>query len=673
MAKKPKYKDTSEKMQFPLLPPESSWRAPTMDELPSWKGAKRVSIDCETFDPHLKELGCGAQRDGKMVGVSFYLDGMERAFYLPFGHLDGQDNMDAKQVLRYLKAQAKSFTGDVVGANLSYDLDYFSENGIEFPQVKFFRDVQVADPLIYELHQQYSLQKIAERWGFAGKNESLLEEAANLYGVSPKGGLWKLPGRYVGPYAEEDAKLPMRLIKLQEKKIASEDLQEIYDLESQVLPVLVRMRRRGMRIDLDQLEKVETWSLDEQYEAVQELNRHITHKIGVNDLWKAEAVAPALEAAGIKLGRTSKGQPEIQKGFLEAHPDNKVAKAFLRARELDTLRNTFAKGLRKHIIDGRVHCTFNQMRGASDNEESGQEKGVRYGRLSASNPNLQNQPGKRSPFYKQWRSIYLPEEGMDLAAPDYSQQEPRWTTYFAAITQGGLPGAREALQRYIDDPSMDNHTMMADITGVERDMGKKIFLSLCYGEGGAKMSDDLGLPTRYAAGWMRNGSWHTEYYDNYFDADMAARQNEGNSWRAAGPEVQAMLDQFNEKAPYVKALQKAAGKAAAKRGWIKTFCGRKLHFIKNEFDGKFENTYRALNRIIQGSGADQMKKALVEIDREGIFLQLQVHDEAGASVSGQEEGIHMATIMRDTIKIDMPFKVDLALGKNWGVMEEMTV
>jgi len=183
------------------------------------------------------------------------------AFYLPIRHASGE-NLPVENTLGYLREQASKFKGDIVGANLQYDLDFLAQEGVTF-NPRFFRDVQIAEPLLDELQNSYSLNAIAERHGIPGKDQILLEQAAQAYGVNPKSGMWQLPPEYVGPYAEQDARLPLQLLSRQERRIDEEGLWGIYDLESRLLPVLVKMRRRGVRIDFDKLEYVENWSLQE--------------------------------------------------------------------------------------------------------------------------------------------------------------------------------------------------------------------------------------------------------------------------------------------------------------------------------------------------------------------------------------------------------------------------
>src|SRR5687768_9045230 len=216
-------------IQLPLFEPPATWRPPAMESLPDWTSAKRVAVDVETKDEHLKALGIGVRRGGYITGVSFAIeDGPKH--YLPIRHAGG-DNLDAVQVVRYLRAQAKVFKGDLVGANLSYDMDYMLEEGIDWKLVRYWRDIQVAAPLIYELHDSFSLQNICLRLGLPGKDENVLKEAARAYNVDPKKGMWQLPGRYVGQYAEADVDQPLAVLRKQERLIDDEDLWDIYNLE----------------------------------------------------------------------------------------------------------------------------------------------------------------------------------------------------------------------------------------------------------------------------------------------------------------------------------------------------------------------------------------------------------------------------------------------------------
>ena len=248
----------------------------------------------------------------------------------------------------------------------------------------------------------------------------------------------------MGAYAERDVTSPLEIYAKQRAQIEAKDLQRVFDVESAVLPVLVRMRQRGVRIDTSKLEQIEYWSLKEEAKALAKIYNDTGIRITTSDVWKARALAPALEAIGVKLARTSTGAPQIDVALLDSlgHP---VANAIKRARKVNKLRTTFATSIRRYMVDDRIHCTFNQI---ARMDEKGDHKGARYGRLSAVDPNLQQQPSPdRDPeIAGEWRKIFIPEEGAIWGCNDYSQQEPRWTTHFASILN--LPKAREAAARF---------------------------------------------------------------------------------------------------------------------------------------------------------------------------------------------------------------------------------
>lgn len=641
-------------MQQILFPPEKTWQLPNLAELPSWKNAKRVGIDTETYDPQLKELGPGVRRGGKIVGISFTIEDGP-SYYLPFGHATG-NNLNKSNVIQYVQQQAKDFTGIIVGANLAYDLDYLAQENIVFRGASDFRDVQIADPLIYELHFKYSLDAIAERWECPLKMEDRLREAAELYRVDPKAGLWKLDPAYCGEYAETDSRNPLLILRRQERKIEEIDsenqdgtkgLLDIFRLESKVLPVLVKMRRRGIRIDLDKLQYIKRWCGEELAKEFDTIHNHTGYRINSGDLQIGEALAPIITYVGLKYQLTPKTKkPNIDQRLLSSS-DHPVLKSLQRCRKLQKLRNDFVGSIERHITNGRIHCTFNQLKKSKESDQDGDEtSGAAYGRLSAEHVNMQQQPS-RDEFAKMWRSIYLPDEGKEWCSCDFSQQEPRMLTHYAVLCN--CKRAKEAAQRYIDDPNTDNHKLMTDITGLGEKYGyekgrkyaKVIFLGLCYSMGGSKLCRQLGLPT------------------------ATKKLDDGRIIEVAGPEGQSIIKQFDDNVPYVKQLSRLCENAAKNKGTIRTISGRVCHFPKDAL-GNYDWTNKALNRLIQGSAADQTKTAMVLADEAGLKLQLQVHDELCMSVSKREEAEQLAQIMRDSIPLKLPMKVDIEIGNSWG-------
>lgn len=657
-----------------MFTPVSHWVAPNLSELPSWEGQERVGVDTEFKDPTIRKLGLGARRGAKIAGYSFaFEDG--RKFYVPVRHPEG--NVDCEQGFNYLRHEAKHFKGQLAGANLPTELDMLeTTEGITFPQVSLFKDVLVLDPLLWELHRSYSLENTSHRWGFSGKDEAMLKTAAQDYGADISKDTWKwiipdLPAKYVGPYGEEDALLPLRVLREQEKEVERTGMWECWDLECRVLPVLLRMRQRGVRIDFDHLDKVELWARQQEKEALDEIFVLTNVRISPGDTMKTNACVPVFASIGVQVPmkrseKTGKMGYSLDKEFLGslAHP---VAVKFLYARKMYKLYSTFVASVRLHATNGRLHTTFRQIIGANEKNE---KSGAAFGRLSSCKPNLQQQPS-RAKFANFFRKIYLPEAGMRWGCLDFSQQEPRWTTHFAALL--GLQGAREAAAEYHNNVKLDNHDFMSKLTGIERKFAKEIFLGLCYGEGGAKMCRGLKLPTRWCVRYRDSGSM--EYFETKAQAVAARRDYEGEAsyYEVAGEVGQAILDKFNDRAPYIRELAKKAEKRVRDTGVIRVLGGRVIHFpIKP--NGEYDWSYKGLNRLIQGTSGMQVKIALVTLAREmpDTFIQLQVHDELDGSFHSISEMKKVAKVMRESGgKTHVPFRIDIEHGPNWGTLEQV--
>ncbi len=627
-----------------LFPPESSWRPPT--EFPSWKGARRVAVDCETCDPDLFKLGPGTRREGSyLVGVSVGIEDGPR-LYLPIRH-EGGDNLDETKVLRYLREQARTYDGVVVGAHLTYDLDWLAKEGIEFPLASF-RDVMIAEPLLDETLDKYSLDAISMRHLGEGKDEAALREAASSFSIDPKAELWKLPARYVGAYAEGDVDRPLRVLRIQERRLEEAGLWPIYELESACIPVFHAMRRLGVPVDEDLLDRFNEAAKEEEASALVKI-RDVTGVDLSGDVWTSAACERALAHQGITCERTPTGQPAVGKEWLEGL-DDPVAGWLVDARRVSKKRDTFIKGVRKHLTNGRLHCVFNQLRRSDD---YGGLVGTITGRPSCAHPNLLNQPIRTD---AEWRRLYVADKGALWCKADYAQQEPRLAIHFASLL--GL--AEEEVARYQEDPDTDCHAMTAEMCDwnptikAERDKAKTVYLARTYGMGGAKFCRvHAKLPTRWIESVGRGKLIYRE-------TKKAARADGNRYWEAAGEEGQAILDQFDRKVPYLKALAKAVEDRAKDRGFVTTILGRRCRF------SLLEKFFKALNKLIQGSAADQTKKAMVDVFREGFVPYLQVYDELDLPVSTDAEAKRIGVIMEEAVRLNVPSRVDVGTGPNWG-------
>ncbi len=636
-------------MILPQFTPDTNWEAPK--QLPSWSEAKRICVDIETCDPTLTKYGPGVRTNGYITGVGFAIEDGP-AFYLPVRHFGG-GNMDEEKVFAYLREQAAAYTGEIVGANLQYDMDYLAQRNVLFRGT--YRDVQVAEPLLDELQMSYSLDNIASRYGLPGKDESVLRKFAECYGVDPKKGMWQLPAKAVGQYAEQDVRLPLKLLRLQERRIEQQELWPIFEVECKLQKVLLKMKRRGVRVDFAKLDQIDKLTIQKEQAALDEIHRLTGRRLEMDftgpkvksEISKTASLVPILTGLGIKVPTTDKGNDSVKNEWLDTL-DHPVCAVIREARKWNKLRTTFVASIHEHSVGDRIHCTFNQMIGEDD---AGGSDGARYGRLSCKNPNLQQQPARDPEIGPLWRSIYIPDEGGEWACLDYSQQEPRWLVHYAEVValdapRGWSKKAREAAisaaEAYRNDPSTDNHQMMADLCGVKRKPAKELFLGKIYGMGGGKLARKLGLPT------VSRIHSRTRY-----------------EYEAAGPEAQAIIDQFNAGVPFVNLMSDMCEESAKAKGFIKTAGGRHCRF-PSAGRGRYDWTHKALNRLIQGSSGDQTKKAMVDADEAGCRMQLQVHDELDLTVWDRKESALLADIMLQAMPCRVPHKVDAEHGPNWG-------
>ena len=627
-------------------------------QLPAWTDAKRICVDVECRDDHLFALGPGVRRGGYVCGIAFAIEDGP-AHYLPIRH-EGGGNLSPEHVWSYLHDQAKTFGGEVVFNSAPYDLDYLWENKVEFTKVLFHRDVQVAEPLLDELQKKYGLDAICARRGLVGKDESKLREHAKAWGIDPKTGLWRLHSGAVGNYAIGDVLAPLPLLRVQEKEIEEQNLRETYDLESRVTPALVRMTRRGIRVDLDELDRVEAWAKGRLREYLDRIHELTGVRIG--SISKADEVGRALKKHGVDVptkvhGGTGKQMFSIVKLWLQQQTDE-VSKVVIVGREFAKLLGTYVGGFRKHLVKDRLHPTFKQLVGASDEDEDngdedGDSSGARFGRCASKHPNIQAQMKRSKEIQKRWRRVIVPDEGKRWFKADLGQQEPRLTVHFAELCR--LPGSMQAGNAFRDDPCFDPYQLMVElcktVTDTDlkqlRDDLKEVYLGRCYGMGGGKLAKKLKLPT----------VWRTN-------------DRTGFTYEAAGPEAQGKIDRFDRGVPYVKALARLCTKSAKAKSYIIALGNRRVRFELDE-NGAIRDEHKALNKLIQGSAAHQTKKALAELDAAGFPLQLTVHDEFGYSGNDEDEARRMGEITCDAVVIRVPFRCDIEAGPNYGELTKL--
>tara|TARA_Y100000004_G_scaffold132713_1_gene149847 strand:- start:120 stop:2000 length:1881 start_codon:yes stop_codon:yes gene_type:complete len=606
---------------------QSEWIQP--DHFPDLSKYDEISIDLETKDPDLKTKGSSSTRGvGDVVGIAIAVK--DWAGYYPIAHEAGP-NMNRKQVLNWFSDVLKTDSLKIFH-NAIYDVLWIHRLGLTVHGTVV--DTMVIASLVDENRFRYDLNSVATDYVGIGKNENALQEAAKEWGVDPKSEMYKLPAMYVGEYAERDAEITLSLWQEFKKEINSQDLHAIVELEQQVFPCLLEMKLKGVRIDEDQLARVES-TLQKNYDKYM---KRVKEDSGLYpEIWAAASIEKVCQVRNITdFDRTPKtGKPSFTKNYLKNHKDP-VLRAINSAREADKLKNTFLDSIKNFVHNGRIHADIHQLKGDFG--------GTVTGRLSYSNPNLQQIPNYTD-IGMGVRSIFVPEKGHRWGCFDYSQQEPRLVVHFALSTPGVL-GVASIAESY-EKGEADFHEIVSKIAGIDRSEAKTINLGLFYGMGKAKLANSLG----------------------YNDED-----------------AEKVLTQYHQRVPFVKQLIKQVMNRAQDSGKIRTLLGRRCRFnlwepsyfgvhkpLKHEDAIKEHGpgirrafTYKALNKLIQGSAADMTKKTMVDLKSEGILPMIQLHDELDISVESKEHANKIKEIMENCVELKVPNKVDYEVGDNWG-------
>ena len=612
---------------------DSDWICPS--EYPDLSNAKEIAIDLETKDPNIKTKGSGwATFDGHIVG--FAVAAFDQEWYFPIHH-DAGGNMDEGITVGWMQEVLKT-PATKIFHNASYDVGWLLVNGFQIngPIV----DTMIAAAIVNENRYSFNLNSCAKDYLGELKNETFLNEKAKEWGIDPKQDLWRLPAGYVGHYAEQDARLTLRLWQYFKNEITKQNLNDVWDMEMELLPIIIDMRRKGIRIDEEKAHQLKKEFKTKENLLLKKINDETTLKV---DIWAARSVAQVFDRMGVDYPRTPKtGEPSFTQNWL-VNCDNPIAQLIREAREINKFHSTFIDSIQRFVHKGKIHAEINQLR--SD------QGGTVSGRLSYSNPNLQQIPARNKEFGDKIRSLFLPEEGKQWGSFDYSQQEPRLVAHYAASVNANFSGADEFIKSYQNEEA-DFHQLVADMAGISRTQAKTINLGLFYGMGKNKLSKELGINK---------------------------------------DEAEALLIKYNDRVPFVKKLANEVTNSASKYGFIRTIKGRRCRFDMwepstfgmnkamhyEEAKAIYGNnirrafTYKALNRLIQGSAADQTKQAMIDCYKAGFQPLLQIHDELCFSINEEKDIKQVKELMENAIEnLKVPFSVDVAMGKSWGEAKE---
>ena len=618
----------------------TEWISP--ESFPDLKDHKYIAIDLETRDPGLKSRGSGALvGDGEIVGIAVAVEGWSG--YYSFGHAEG-NFFDKAAVMSWIK-EVCALPNVKLFHNAMYDVCWLRAYGVKING--HIVDTMVMASLIDENRFHYSLNSLSIDYLGQVKDETSLRAAADKAGIDAKAEMWKLPAMYVGKYAEKDAELTLSLFKKLSIEIKKQELTKVFDLETQLFPCLIDMKFKGVRVDVQKAHTIKKQLASQEESLLLEVKKDT----GIEpQIWAARSIAKVFDKLGLSYVRTAKTQaPSFTKNFLQEHKNpivNKIAKA----REINKAHTTFIDTIIKHQHKGRIHADINPIKGDSG--------GTVTGRFSYSNPNLQQIPARNKQIGPMIRSLFIPEEDHTWGCFDYSQQEPRLVVHYAATKFKGDEEVTDIVERFQNN-SVDFHQTVADMANISRTEAKTINLGLFYGMGKAKLQAELGISTK--------------------------------------DEASKLFNKYHDSVPFVKDLSDAISRDGAAFGYIKTFGGRRCRFNKWEIAewnaGKLvpptskadaeaayflkypkattanirrAMTYKALNKLIQGSAADMTKQAMLDLYREGIVPHIQIHDELDISVKSPEQAKKIIEIMENAVKLKIPNKVDYEHGNNWG-------
>ena len=634
-----------------------------------------VAIDLETYDPNLKSKGLGAVRkDGFVTGIAIATK--NQTLYFPIAHAM-TDNLNVNDTWEYLDEKLfKNKDIRKVFHNAMYDVCWIRSAIGHMPQGQLL-DTMIAASVIDETRMRYSLDAISKDYLKESKYKyDLAEKSLAECGIKdPMSNMHKLPYSLVKDYAEQDVNLTLKLWNLFEKKLdevlytkdnedGSKELKscrKIFELETKLFPCLVDMKFKGVKIDV---QKAKT--LGKLLEKRRDnLVKIIKKRTGIDvEIWAASSIKNLLDHQKItKYKKTKAGLPQLPKDFLKTH-ENRYLRMIVKARECDKAKGTFVEGLLEFVHEGRIHADINQIR--SD------QGGTVTGRFSMSNPNLQQIPS-RGIIGKKMRELFLPEDGCVWGSFDYSQQEPRIVVHYALKL--GLPGT-DTLKDEFNKEDADFHQIVADMAQISRTMAKTINLGLFYGMGKIKLQNELNL-TREKANALFSAYHAKVPFVRRLSQDLIEFAEEHkllftledrfcrfNKWETRNREWNNTINRYEP----VPILTKEDAETAFKAELLEKFKDNVADNYMQDFDRYYKPafTYKALNRLIQGSAADMTKKAMVDLYEQGILPQIQIHDELCLSIKNDNDALVVKQTMENAIPLEVKNKVNYKKGKNWG-------
>jgi len=679
------------------------------------QGVDTVAIDIETYDPNLKTKGLGAiTGDGYITGVAVATG--KDSVYFSLNHSDKKLNF--KELEEFWDQINKKLLQNnkitKVFHNAMYDVCWLQS--VTGKKLKGrIVDTMVAASVIDENRFKYSLDALSKDYLNEGKYkydlENLVLKDSNGVKKNAISNMHEVPFSIAEQYAKQDVNLTLKLWELFDKKLdevlytkpetkKEYNLRNIFELETKLFPCLVDMKFKGVRIDVAkaiQFGRHLKKRRDQILKAIQ-------NKTGIRiDIWAASSIKHLLEHLKIKDYKvTPKSKlPQLPKNYLNTHKE-KSLRMIAKAREYDKAANTFVDGLLGYVYKGRIHADINQIRGDGG--------GTVTGRFSMSNPNLQQIPSKGF-IGKKMRELFIPEEGHTWGSFDYSQQEPRIVVHYAIKHE---LEKTDDLKNQFNNDKADFHQIVADMAKISRKQAKTINLGLFYGMGKGKLQAELNLDKDQAKKLFDTYHNKVPFVKQLSDGLMRFAENEKliftledrfcrfDKYESVNKRWNNKERKFEEWDPEAKEIKQSDGTITYEGDWVvpkllskkdawskfkllfnaksksKTEGGdgkveeltekQRQDWFKNYFVSAF--TYKALNRLVQGSAADMTKKAMVLLHEKGIIPHIQIHDELCVSIKDEKTRIMVQKTMEEAIILKVNNKVDYEYGPNWGSLKE---
>jgi DNA polymerase-1 len=588
--------------------------------------------------------------------------------------LRGPADMNNCTLAEFLAWALKEFRGKTfIGHYLLFDLRMLAYVGLKlWTLAKALHCTQNLATLTNELRPAFSLNNLAKAHNLGTKNDTELHDWMARHLTQQKlkptrkscaPHYWRVPVEIMGPYASHDPILTVDYFHAAYPELAKENVTRVYELENALMPMLIKMHLIGVRADLPRVERIRA-DLGTRIGKLQEKWVELCEGTEVNYNSPVE-LQPWLDKWEVKYPLTPKTKrPQLKKEWLEAcgHPMGMMIR---RLRQANYYSNTSLESyILGNLQDGEdvIHGEFHPLKG--------DEYGTITGRFSSGGGlNLQNIPARDEEWAPLLRSVFRPmTDEQQWLKIDYSQIEYRLFAHYAGLRakSRGLTSAME--QAYIDNPHIDFHDWVTQtVTGLspdhpefksKRKRGKNVNFCRLYGGGTAKIALTAGISLEEAETFVK------EY-------DMAI------------PEAKALMDDVISQ--------------AARKGYVRTWYGRKCRFMTEGMlaarygtqprgaPGRYAKTYAGLNKVLQGSAADLIKVAMIEVDKhidwDTTQLHLQVHDELDFSIPRGAQGVRMkddiVDIMQEVRKTPMwngevmrvPVIADADVGPNWGMLE----